>query len=312
MKIDPVRFVLEKKNKFEEKIYFVTGNETTLMEAAKDKIILNLSKNGSYGLEKIKNITLRKNDISLFNEQRLYLISDISGLNKDALEEIIKGPDKYIIFNENSPKTKSLKNDLTKRSDVIVLECYELSRNAKAEIIKTYFEDIGLKISNDIYWKLVDNLDNKFMLLMNDLVKMLELKELKGENNYINQIFSNNSEGVERVFFEIFKNKQELIDSYNKKITNDNELNNLFYSIKKFSNLIIESGNRGDFEKNIPVYLFKERGFLIKLYEMYNIKKKKALLNLIYKTELTIRKGGGLSLILGLIFLLKFRKISTS
>ena len=66
------------------------------------------------------------------------------------------------------------------------------------------------------------------MLLMNDLVKMLELKELKGENNYINQIFSNNSEGVERVFFEIFKNKKELIDYFKKKIKNDNELNNLF------------------------------------------------------------------------------------
>ena len=58
------------------------------------------------------------------------------------------------------------------------------------------------------------------------------------------------------------------------------------------------------------IYFAKK--FLISIYKKYNIEKKVKLLNLLYNTEILLRKNNDLSVALGLRFLLSFKKLTIS
>ena len=67
-----------------------------------------------------------------------------------------------------------------------------------------------------------------------------------------------------------------------------------------------------EYKKKIPLYLFKEKNYLIDIYRKYNLKKKKMLLKLLSSTESILRKESSLSLVVGLRFLLNIKKITIS
>ena len=54
------------------------------------------------------------------------------------------------------------------------------------------------------------------------------------------------------------------------------------------------------------------KNYLIDIYRKYNSKKKKMLLKLLSSTESVLRKESGLSLVVGLRFLLNIKKITIS
>ena len=60
------------------------------------------------------------------------------------------------------------------------------------------------------------------------------------------------------------------------------------------------------------MYLFREKKYLIYIYNKYNLRKKIQLLRLLSKTEKALRNQGDLSLMSGLRFLLSLRKITIS
>ena len=71
------------------------------------------------------------NDVGLFSKNKLYIISDAKGIAENELNKINKGEDIFIFFLENSPKVKTIKNIFLKRSDSLVFDCYELSKELK-------------------------------------------------------------------------------------------------------------------------------------------------------------------------------------
>jgi len=79
-----------------------------------------------------------------------------------------------------------------------------------------------------------------------------------------------------------------------------------------FCQNIIDSENEDQFAKKIPVYLFRQKNFLLELFKKYNYEKKKKLLGLLMLTEINLRKENSLSLITGLRFLLRIKRISIS
>ena len=99
---------------------------------------------------------------------------------------------------------------------------------------------------------------------------------------------------------------------YKEKILTTSDVNDLYYYCRFFCNLIIDSRDENDYNKKIPVYLFKEKSFLIDIYRKYNNKKKKMLLNLLFSSEKLMRKNSDLSLIFGLRFFLNIKKITIS
>ncbi len=312
MKAEPLKLILDESYAINKTFYFISGNEITLMNKIKDLIIKKLKKIDNINVEKIKNISLIKNDIGLFNDYKLYVIGDLQGLSNEKIEDLSKSNDKYIFFTENSPKIKLLKNNFLKRKDCDLFECYELSRDAKSKIIKRFVDTTNLKIDDSLYWGLVDMLDNKYQLLENELNKLSEFTDKNITKKLVEITVAKNSESIERIFFNLVKKNSFIINYYNQKVMNIDDVNKMYFYIKQLSFLLLEFNNRMEFERNIPAYLFREKNFLINLFNKFNYKKKKLLLSLLYNTEMDIRSNRELSLIIGLRFLLKFKKISIS
>ena len=312
MKVDPLNLILNDKYLLNKQFYFISGNELTLMQKIKDIIINKLKIVKNVSVEKIKNISLIKNDIGLFNECKLYIFTDLQGVDKEKIENLSASDDIFIFVGENSPKTKSLKTVFIKREDCELFECYELSKDSKSKIIKKYINSIGLKIDDSLYWVLVDYLDNKYQLLENELKKFTELPKKNITKKLIETTITRNNESVEKIFFNVLKSNTFLIDYYNKKITSNEDVNKMYFYFKQICFLILSFNDSKDFEKNIPPYLFREKSYLISLFNKFNYNKRKDILDLFYNTEKSIRSNGHLSLIIGMRFLFRFKKISIS
>ena len=159
---------------------------------------------------------------------------------------------------------------------------------------------------------LVEKLDNKYGLYINELNKLGKLNKKNIKLDDINKLISINGSGKEKIFFEILNDSKKLIEIYNKKISNQNDVYDFYFIFKQFCNLILNNINQSDFEKNIPKYLFREKGFLLNIFQKYDDRKKVALLKLLLKTEKSFRKDSSLTNMIGLRFLLNFRKLTIS
>ena len=311
MKGEAISFVLNKNFQLNKSFYFISGNENTLMQKIKGLIVEKSRDISSIEVNHLKTLSEISNDVGLFSKNKLYIISDAKGIGENELNKLSKGEDVFIFFLENSPKIKTIKNIFLKRSDSLVFDCYELSKELKTKIVKNYLTDIGRKLNQDLFWLLVEKLDNRYGFLEKELDKFKELNNDDLNEKEIKSVISKNSFDVERVFFQVLNKNEAIINKFNEKIKNNAEVNQLYYVIKQFSYLIISNNSQDEFEKNIPKYLFREKGFLIDLFKKFNKSKKNSLLNLLLKTEGEIRKTSDLSLVLVLRFLLNFKKLTT-
>ena len=312
MKIDVVNFIISQKTEIKKNIYFITGNERTLMDAVKDKVVNDYKSKNNIAVEKIKNLSLFKNDIGLFEEKKIYIINEPVSLEEKDLDRIGDFEDIFIFFYENSPKTNFLKKLLKNHKGSLLFECYELSKDDKVRILNNWVKTTSTNLSDDVYWALIDLLDNRFAFLNKELDKLDKLKIKIIDIDVINKIISKNNIMGEKIFFEILQKNEKIIKLYNEKIINKKDVTDLYYFFKQFCLLIICNQDEGDFVNAIPKYLFKEKRFLIGLFSRYNNEKKKTLLTLIQKTERVIRESEGVSLMIGLRFILSFKKLTIS
>ena len=312
MKINPVDIILNREIKLDKKFYFISGNEITLMEKIKGLLIKSLTSKYSLGVENIKSISSVTSDIGLFSKNKCYVINDLKGLDGDLVENLSLKEDIFIFFQENNPKIKLIKKKFSERKDSFLIDCYELSKELKMKLINNFMSINDVKLDQEVFWKLLDKLDNKYMLLENELDKIKYFKGEKINLAILNKIISREDTVSEKIYFEILNGNDVIISKYNLHITNNIEVNNLYFTFKYFSHMILGNDNVNDFEKNIPKYLFKEKSFLIKIYNKMTLNKKKMLLDLLFKTENIIRKNGNLSIVLGLRFILNYKKIITS
>ena len=312
MKINPVEIILNREIKLDKKFYFISGNEITLMEKIKGLLIRSLTSKYSLGIENIKSISSVTSDISLFSKNKCYVVNDLKGLDEDSVENLSLNEDIFIFFQENNPRIKLIKKNFLERKDSFLIDCYELTKELKMRLINNFMSLNDIKLDQEVFWKLLDKLDNKYMLLENELDKIKYFKKEKINLAILNKIISKGDTVSEKIYFEILNGSDVIINKYNLHITNDIEVNNLYFTFKHFSHMILSSDNINDFEKNIPKYLFKEKGFLIKIYNKMTLNKKRMLVDLLFRTENIIRKNGNLSIVLGLRFILNYKKIITS
>ena len=106
MKVEPINLILNKNFKHEAKVYFISGNEITLMNKVKDFLIEKLKKNNSFELQRVKNLKSINRDVGLFNKKMLYIVSDVDGVNEGLINSFDN--DSVFLFHcENSPKIKA-------------------------------------------------------------------------------------------------------------------------------------------------------------------------------------------------------------
>lgn len=312
MKIDPLNILLNSNIELNKNLYFISGNEKTLIEKITKTIILKYQKNRVFNLVRIDSIKNFVDEKSLFETKKIVLINSCNDLNQDVLNKIKDTSNVFIFVSENSQKIKKIKSFFINDKESCLVDCYELDKNSKIKILNSFIEKSKIKIAKDIYWFLIEKLDNKYMFLENSLNKISEIDQEDISLINIKKILVSNDTSKEKVFFNLLKKNKIIVETYREKITTLSEVNEFYYYCKFFCQLIIDCNNIEEFRKNIPIYLFKEKIFLINLYKQYNYKKKKLLLRLLSSTEKTLRTKSNLSLASGLRFLLGIKKITIS
>ena len=312
MKIDPVSILLSESFRIDKKIYFISGNEKTLMLKIKAIIIGKYQKDKNATITNIDTIKDFVEEVGLFDDHKIFLVNMCKGIDEKSLENIKNSSGVFIFVDENSQKIKKIKSLINKDRDSGLIDCYELERESKIKILKKFLSDKSLNISQDVYWLLIDKLDSRYGFFENSLNQIIELDEKDLTLSNVKKLLTISDTGKEKIFFNLFKKNKDIVDLYRNKIVTSTDVNEFYFYIKYFCQLIIESKSEDEYKKKIPVYLFKEKHKLIEIFRKYNLKKKKLLIRLLSSTENVLRKDSNLSLVFGLRFLLNIKKITIS
>ena len=312
MKLDPLNLLLNKDFRLNKNLYLIGGNEITLMEKICSTIVEAYRSNEDISINRIDIIDNFNVGKGLFENKKIFVGKNCKGLNEDNLNKIKNTNDVFVFLQENSSKTKKIKNIIAKDKESYLIDCYEIDKSSKIKILTEFLKFNQKEISEDLYWFLIEKLDNKYIFLENSLNKVLELEQTDLTTKNIKKILTLDDSGSEKIFFNLLKRNKKIIEAYREKILNPSDVNDLYYSCRFFCNMIIESSDENDYSRKIPIYLYKEKSFLIDVYRRYNTRKKKMLLKLLSTTENLLRKNVNLSLIYGLRFLLNIKKITIS
>ena len=312
MKLDPLNLLTNSNLELNKKFYFISGNELSLIEEIKTVIIKKYQLSEDVLLERIDYIDDFVDVEGLFNNKNLIIIKNHKGINEYALDKFRKTSNIFIFVHENSQKIKKLKQMFIKDKDCYLIDCYELDRNSKTKILNGFLEKTGININKDIYWFLIEKLDNKYVFFKNNLNKILELNQREITIDNIRKILTIDDSGKGKLFFTLLRANRDIVSAYKDKVLTPLDVNEFYYFCKFYCQLIIDCKNEEEFNKKIPLYLFKEKNFLVDIYRRYNLKKKKILLKLLSSTEKVLRKESNLSVIWGLRFFLNIKKITIS
>ena len=312
MKLDPLNIVLNQDFKLNKKFYFISGNEKSFIEKIKKKIIEGHNVNKNFSTSSIDSINDYVDGVGLFEDKKIISINNSIKIDEEDLNKLRNSRDIFVFSHENSSKIKKIKNVFLKDKDSYLLDCYELDKNSKIKIMNKFIQSSALNIQDDIYWFIVENIDNKYGPLEDDLNKIFSLEQEDITLLNIKRLLAIDSSGKERVFFSLYKKNKDIVGLYREKIITISDVNEFYYYCKSFCQLIIDCKDVEDYQKKIPVYLFREKSFLVDVYRKYNSKKKKMLLRLLVVTEEILRKESDLSLVFGLRFLLNIKKITVS
>jgi len=312
MKINYLNILINQSSFLNKKFYFISGNEKTLMEKIKMIIVEGFKKKENVQIKNLDTVSGFVDEIGLFGGKNIYIVNGNKGIDKESLNNLKLSESNFIFFQENSQKIKKIKNLFSADKDSYLIDCYEIDKDSKIKILNEFLRFNKLKISQDVYWLLIDKLENKYAFFEKNLIKILDLDEKDLTVDKIKKILTIDESGKEKIFFNLLQKNKEIIALYRDKIVNNSDVNELYYYSKFFCQMIIDCNSEEEYKKKIPIYLFKEKNTLIDIYRKYNFKKKKMLLNLLSSTENVLRKESGLSLVFGLRFLLNIKRITIS
>lgn len=312
MRLDPISILLSRDFELKKKFYFISGNEVSLIEKITSIILKKYRENENALLTNIDSTTNFMEEDGLFENKKIYLIRNMKGVDEKFLIKIKDSNNVFLFVQENSQKIKKIKNIFLKDLGSFLIDCYELDKSAKIKILNEFIKFSKINLNEGLYWFLVEKLDNKYAFLENSLNKILETDRHDINLSNIKKILTINDLGKEKVFFNLLKNNKEIINIYREKIQTTSDVNEFYYYCKFFCQLIIDNTDERDYNKKIPIYLFKEKNFLVDVFRKFNSRKKKMLLKLLLSTEKSLRKEVDLSLIYGLRFFLNIKKITTS
>jgi hypothetical protein len=309
MKVKPEVFLNSKSNIVFDKI-LVTGLDEALISYVKNFIIKNFKKEGFF-VDVSNNHNINSMG-GLFTEKKtLFVLSEFptpKEINsQDPLNQSI------LVASPNSKKTNTIKSTLAKNKENLVIECYLLNRKSKEIILKNYIELNNLAFSNDVFWYVVDNFDNSYVIF----IKQLEMLSLFNKKiNLISDIekitFVDNKIEINKMFFSIFKENKILTSFFNKSINSLSDFYIFLNSTKSYLDIIKNSDDNESALYNFPKYLFAEKEIFLTIYKRTNKHKLIKIYKNLSKIELLVRQNSELYLIIGLRFFLNLKKIITS
>ena len=113
---------------------------------------------------------------NLFSDKKtLFFLKDVA-IKKESLDLFRKGDQAVVLSYSTNKKAGALRASFAKLEKHLLIECYPLSRSSKEFVIKNYIKSENINLSTDVYWYLLESLENSYVLLINQL-KLLSLLE---------------------------------------------------------------------------------------------------------------------------------------
>ena len=313
MKINPEEILLNPSYKVGNFPYFISGNEETLIKQIEEILINKFKKNGFVEKERIEKIENYNNSGNLFHNSKLIILTNIADMNKLKIENIINNGDMLIISSANTTKDKSIKKIFSTEKNYKLILCYKLDQELKIKILNYHLAQNNIVISKDIFWYLLESLDDRSIFFHNELNKICLKKNISYSFRDIKKIINKKTDPEnEKLFFNILSKNSEIIDLYKSSINTISDFYLFFHNFKFYFNLIINNQTEQEVVENFPKYLFKRKKAFIIIYKKINSEKKNKLSNLFFKTESLVRKNNNQFESIGLRFLLNFKKIVTA
>ncbi len=309
MKTKP-EILLSSKNPILFKKILISGSDESFMSLVKEHIINDFKKRNFFiDVSNNYNGNIMGN---LFSEKKtLFVLSDFP---KNKEQEYYNSHDQSILVAlPNGKKTNLIKSMLAKNKESLVIECYSMDRISKENTLKNYIENNNLKLSNDVFWYIIENFDNKYVIFIKQLQMLILFNKKIDLISEIEKItFVDNKIEINKIFFNIFKENKVLTRAFNKSINSLSDFYIFLNSTKSYLEIIKNSNDTESALYNFPKYLFAEKDVFLKIYN----KTKKDKLIKIYKNlskvELLVRQNSELYLVVGLRFFLNLKKIITS
>ena len=309
MKIKAEVFLNSKKNIFYNKI-LITGLDETYIAYVKNYII-NDFKRRKFFVDLSNNYNSNSMG-NLFSENKtLFVLSDFP-TNKENTLKILNGHC-ILVTSPNGKKINTIKSKFSKDKEGLIVECYSLNRSSKENALKNYIEKNNLVLSNDVFWYVVDNFDNNYVIFIKQL-QMLSLfnNEISLISNIEKITFVDNKIEINKIFFNIFKENKILTNAYNKSINSLSDFYIFLNSTKSYLEIIKSSSDKESALSNFPKYLFAEKDVFLTIYSKISKDKLIKIYKNLSRVELLIRQNSELYSILGLRFFLNLKKIITS
>ena len=140
MRAEPISILLNENFRIDKKIYFISGNEKTLMQKIKATIIEKYQKNTNARVTNIDTIKEFVEEVGLFENHKIFLGNGCRGIDEKNLENIKNSHGIFVFVDENSQKIKKIKSLFIKDKDSYLIDCYELDRETKIKFLKKFFD----------------------------------------------------------------------------------------------------------------------------------------------------------------------------
>ena len=235
MKIDPANILLNRDIKIDIRFFFVSGNEITLMEKILSNIVRRYKINEKAEIINIETLENFVDEQSLFTNKKIYLGRSCKGITQNNLNKLQDTNNVFVFIQENSQKIKKVKGLFANDKNSYLIDCYELNQDVKIKILNEFLSAKKLKIDKDLFWFLIEKLDNRYAFLEDSLNKISELDNNDINLNNIIKLLTFSDSSKERIFFYLLKKNQEIVGVYREKILTSADVNSFYYYCRFFS-----------------------------------------------------------------------------
>ena len=310
MKIRPEILLNNNSDFFYNKI-LVTGSDESFINYMREHII-KFFKNKNYFIDLSENYNRNLAGDLFSNKKVLFVLKEYSS-KKEGSENTSLDNQSVLIASPNGKKINTVKNNFSNSKNNLVIDCYPLNRKGKELTLRQYIDKNNIDLSNDIFWYIIENFDNQYVLFIQQL-KTLNL--LGGRIDSVDiiekAVFIDNKIDLSKIFFNVLRSNKYLINIFNKNIYSQADFYIFLNSLKSYLEIISSSNSKEGVLLKFPRYLFAERDVFVQIYTQLNKKKIFEIYKNISRVESLVRKNSCLYNVIGLRFLLNTKKIITS
>ena len=310
MKIRPEILLNNNSDFFYNKI-LVTGSDESFINYMREHII-KFFKNKNYFIDLSGNYNRDLAGDLFSNKKVLFVLKEYSS-KKEGSENTSLDNQSILIASPNGKKINTVKNNFSNSKNSLVIDCYPLNRKGKELTLRQYIDKNNIDLSNDIFWYIIENLDNQYVLFIQQLKTLNFLGGRIDSVDIIEKaVFIDNKIDLSKIFFNVLRSNKYLINIFNKNIYSQADFYIFLNSLKSYLEIISSSNSKEGVLLKFPRYLFAERDVFVQIYTQLNKKKIFEIYKNISRVESLVRKNSSLYNVIGLRFLLNTKKIITS